>query len=239
MLKLTVRVLAIAVLTLLPVTASAGTSPWGWLDKLSGPGPFDANGRLFLPVPINKTVHDPNDRDSDRIFKFAKTLDERRLYVVFETARFTGETNPSFAGAVNISTLQGVLFVHPDAWRTKPGDAPTPLSALDLGAGFGLYRFSGAGVISDGHADGAFWRGAIPVRIRFTPSELFVRQLMKSRWRNGLAVFSYMIGWDVLPGSFDTADFVVTAAGAGYHSSGNAPFTCGVIIDITPVLFRR
>jgi hypothetical protein len=227
--KRLVGVLALGVLLWLPATAHA-SNPLGWLDKLSGPGPFDANGRLFLPVPVTTT--------KDGVRAFADGIDERRLYVVFETARFTGETNPNFVGAVNITTMQGVVFLHPEGWRNAK--EPSALSALDVGAGFGLYRFSGAGVISDGKPDGASWRGVIPIRIRLTPSELFARQLKAkhSRWRNGLAVFSYMIGWDVIPGTFDATDFVVSPSNAGYHSSGNAPFTCGIIVDITPVLFK-
>ena len=228
--RLVFGTLVLGFFLLYPATARA-TSGWGWLDKLSGPGPFDANGRLFLPVPGTKT--------KDGVRAFAKGIDERRLYVVFETARFTGETNPDFVGAVNITTLQGVVFLHPEGWRNAK--EPSALSALDVGAGFGLYRFSGAGVISDGRPDRAFWRGVIPIRIRLTPSELFARQLKHSKnpnWRNGLAVFSYMIGWDVIPGTFDATDFVVPPSNAGYHSSGNAPFTCGVIVDITPVLFK-
>jgi hypothetical protein len=227
--KLMIRALLLAtVALLLPGSAWAGTSPWGWLDKLSGPGPFTANGRLFVPVPITTT------KSRDKIVTFGEGLDDRRVYVVFETARFTGETNPNFAGAVNITTLHGVVFVHPGGWR-KP---KSPLSAFDFGAGLGLYRFSGAGVISDGAADGAFSRGAIPLRLRLTPSELAAGRL-SPKWRNGLAVFSYMIGWDLLPGTFSGHQFVLTSKGAGYHSSGNAPFTCGLIIDITPVLFGR
>ena len=154
---------------------------------------------------------------------------------MFETARFR-RVEPDFIGAVNISTLQGIVFLHPGGFKN---DTKSPLGALDFGAGLGAYRFSGAGVISDGHADGAFWRTAIPVRIRLTPSELFARQIKSTKWRNGLAVFSYMIGWDVLPGTFDGTDFVVSPKGAGYKSTGNAPFTCGLIIDVTPVFFGR
>jgi hypothetical protein len=226
--RLVFGMFAVGLFLLNPATARA-SSPWGWLDKLSGPGPFDANGRLFLPVPGTTNT-------KDGIVAFAHGIDERRLYVVFETARFTGETNPNFVGAVNITTLQGVVFLHPEGWRNAT--EPSALSALDVGAGFGLYRFSGAGVISDGKPDGAFWRGVIPIRIRLTPSELFANKLKGSRWRNGLAVFSYMIGWDVIPGTFDTTDFVVPPSNPGYHSSGNAPFTCGIIVDITPVLFK-
>jgi hypothetical protein len=232
MARLTMRMAMVAMLLALPAAADA-SSPWGWLDKLSGPGPFDANGRLFVPVPITKT------KTGDRIFTVGDGIDQRQLYVVFETARFTGETNPNFAGAVNISTLQGVLFVHPAGFLHGKDADTSPVGALDFGAGFGLYRFSGAGVISDGKADGAFWRGAIPLRIRLTPSELFAGRIKGTKWRNGLAVFSYMIGWDVLPGTFDDSDFVVSPAGAGYHSSGNAPFTCGLIIDVTPVFFHK
>lgn len=234
MLKPCARALVVLTALSIPATAHA-TSPWGWLDKLSGPGPFDANGRLFVPVPITPRRPDKSGHKRS-IFGVGDNLDERRLYVVFETARFTGETNANFVGAVNITTLQGVVFVHPVGFGD---DTKSPLGALDFGAGFGVYRFSGAGVISDAKPDGAFWRGAIPIRIRLTPSELVAGRITSSKWRNGLAVFSYMIGWDVLPGTFDTTDFVVSAKGRGYRSSGNAPFTCGLIIDITPVFFGK
>jgi hypothetical protein len=232
--KLLTRALAAVALLLLASMPAHASSPWGWLDKLSGPGPFDANGRLFLPIPITTTRPRPGTPGS--IVGVGDSLDERQLYVVFETARFTGETNPNFVGAVNITTLQGVVFLHPAGFQK---DTRSPLGALDLGAGLGAYHFSGGGVIGDGHADGAFWRTAIPVRIRLTPSELFARHIKSTKWRNGLAVFSYMIGWDVLPGTFDTTDFVVSPKGAGYESTGNAPFTCGLIIDVTPVFFGR
>jgi hypothetical protein len=231
MVKLTTRALVVTMVLAWPGLAQAG-SPWGWLDKLSGPGPFDANGRLFLPIPLTKT------RTKDRILTVGDGIDDRQVYVVFETARFTGQTNPDFVGAINITTLQGVVFVHPAGYLEKNAET-SPLNALDFGAGFGLYRFSGAGVKSDGQPDGAFWRGAIPLRIRLTPSELFADRLRGSKWRNGLAVFSYMIGWDVLPGTFDDSDFVVSASKQGYRSSGHAPLTFGVIIDVTPVFFRR
>jgi len=232
--KLLTRALAAAVVLLLAPVSAHASSPWGWLDKLSGPGPFDANGRLFLPMPITTTR--PRAGNPRSIFGVGDSLDDRRLYVVLETTRFTGETNPNFVGAVNITTLQGIVFLHPAGFKN---DTKSPLGALDLGAGLGAYHFSGAGVIGDGRPDGAFWRTAIPVRIRLTPSELFARQIKSTKWRNGLAVFSYMIGWDVLPGTFDSTDFVVSPKGAGYKSTGNAPFTCGLIIDVTPVFFGR
>lgn len=232
--KLFIRALAAGVVLLLTTLPASAASPWGWLDKLSGPGPFDANGRLFFPVPITTTKPLPGKRAS--IFTVGDSLAERRVYVVFETARFTGETNPNFVGAVNITTLQGVVFLHLAGYQDDP---KSPVNALDFGAGLGAYRFSGAGVIGDGRPDGAFWRTSIPLRIRLTPSELFARQIKSTKWRNGLAVFSYMIGWDVLPGTFDATDFVVSHAGAGYKSSGNAPFTCGLIIDVTPVFFGK
>lgn len=236
MAKLIARALVLVTLLLAPCAPARASSPWGWLDKLSGPGPFDANGRVFLPVPITTTRTQSETAKKKSIFVFGDSIHERRIYTVLETTRFTSETNPSFVGAVNITTLQGVVFVHPAGFDD---DKTSRLGFLDLGAGVGLYRFSGAGVISDGKPDGSFWRGTIPLRIRLTPSELFAKELPSAKWRNGLAVFSYMLGWDVLPGTFDTTNFVVSSAGAGYRSSGHAPFTCGIIFDITPVLFSK
>ena len=210
--------------------AAGASSPWGWLDKLSGPGPFDANGRLFLPCPSPRRGRAAGSSPSGTGSISGSCMSCSR------PRGSHGETNPNFVGAVNITTLQGVVFLHPAGFQK---DTRSPLGALDLGAGLGAYHFSGAGVIGDGHADGAFWRTAIPVRIRLTPSELFARHIKSTKWRNGLAVFSYMIGWDVLPGTFDTTDFVVSPTGAGYKSTGNAPFTCGLIIDVTPVFFGR
>jgi hypothetical protein len=212
------------------LSTRADASGWGWLDKLSGPGPFD--GKFLVNVPIPCTALG-QDRWAGCVPKDPFDL---KFYATLEIDRWNSQANPLFTpDDVDITAWQVVGFVP---LTNIPGARKHAfMYAFDVGAGLGAYRFSGAGVRgSDGQSNGAFSRLVIPLRLTFTPSELFATKYTRRRVRTLLAIASFHVGADIVPGTFDNTDFF---GPPGYSVSGSVLKTAAFIIDLTPLLARR
>jgi hypothetical protein len=197
------RVLTVGVLL---VFASGTTAPaeagswWGWLDKLSGPGPFDPKGAASATCAFG--------HESSGYLCFPNNPLDVRYYTTLELARWSAPANQDFPKPVDLFTAQGIFYI-PVA-NLKRNRKPSPLNAVDVGAGVGYYRFSGAGVRKSSGADGGVRsRLSIPIRLRFVPGELFagLYKEPRSNARIFWSAFSYQFGFDGIPGSFDSTDF--------------------------------
>lgn len=203
---------------------------WGWLDKLSGPGPFrpefpllavdcaignEGNLRFCLPKPD-------------------KPLD-LKLYVTVEIAKWKapGDPNGSFKKDVNLFATQGVVYL-PLANLSKDSNT-SRLHVADVGVGLGVFWFSGEGVKdSSGNEGGLRTRLTVPVRLKITPSELFAPELNKKlRWRLALSGIYVRTGFDGVPGAFSDKDFF---GPAGYRSESSFLGTYGLEIDALRII---
>ena len=224
-------VVVAAVLMAMSVPAQA-RGRWGWLDKLSGPGPF------YPGVPgFAFTVCAVGQEPSETPCFPTKDPLELKFYTAVEIADWHADANQLFTRDVNLFTFQGVFYV-PLINLPKVGKVDA-LHAFDLGAGIGVYRFSGPGVKdASGHEGGHRSRVSIPLRLRFTPSELAASRYKSQRWRHVLSGFYFRVGFDGLPGSFDEDDFV---APPGYAVKSSFLDTGAVVIDVFRIYdgFRR
>jgi hypothetical protein len=180
-----------------PVEAAAW---WGWLDKLSGPGPFDSRGAASASCPIGG--------DSGGYLCFPNDPLDVKYYAALELAWWNAPGEGDFPNPVDLFTAQGVFYV-PLA-NLRQNRKPSPLNSLDVGMGLGYYRFSGVGVKkSNGAEGGVRSRLSIPIRLKFTPAELLagLYKEPRSNARIFWSAFSFQFGFDGLPGSFDSRDF--------------------------------
>jgi hypothetical protein len=199
----------VRILALLGLLAAAGARPaeaawWGWLDKLSGPGPFDPRGAVSATCAFSG--------DSGGYLCFPNDPLDARYYVALELAWWNAPENVDFPKPVDLFTAQGALYV-PLA-NLKRDRKPSPLNAFDVGMGLGYYRFSGAGVRkSDGRENGVRARLSSPIRLKFIPGELFAGAYKEPRSNARIfwSAFSYQFGFDGIPGSFDSRDFFAPA----------------------------
>jgi len=199
--RLGVALLVLGLTLLVPRDALA---LWGWIEQLSGPGPF-YNSSEFLVGQLLCVVRDSESGEStvvsllngDSQSRIACLTDggvPRKRVRAWVTAEFSfgrSDHNELFGTAEDQKSLQvGYLGV-------KPLMFVRALKAFDVGAGVGFNHFSGhdpAGQPYD------FWKTSIPVRLYVTPA----RFLDKAYW---LRAFFYGAQVDFYPGGFDAADF--------------------------------
>jgi hypothetical protein len=221
--RLVAHVVIVAAVLLATSAPAHARGPWGWLDKLSGPGPFypGVPGFSFTPCAVGQ------EPSLTPCFPTEKPL-ELKFYASIEIADWHADANQDFTRDVNLFTLQGVFYV-PLINLPKVGKFG-PMHAFDVGAGIGMYRFSGAGVKdSSGQEGGHRSRVSIPLRLRITPSELAASRFKSKKWRHVLSGFYFRVGFDGLPGSFDEDDFV---APADYAVESSFLDTGAVVIDV-------
>jgi hypothetical protein len=219
-------VVVAAVLMAMSVPAQA-RGRWGWLDKLSGPGPFYPHVPLFTVTPC-AVGQEPNPNPC---FPTNRPLD-LKFYTTIEIAKWHADTNHLFTRDVDLWTLQGIFYVPlinvPNIGKFAP------MHAFDVGAGIGVYSFSGPGVKdSSGQEGGRRSRVSIPIRLRFTPSELAASHFKSQKWRLGLSAFYFRVGFDGLPGSFDESDFF---SPPGYAVESSFLDTGAVVIDVLRIV---
>jgi hypothetical protein len=168
-----------------PVPASAGALEdiIAYLQGMSGPGPY--NG-LVLSGEIACFGRDR------RAIGPCRSRDGVKTYVVLEKGWWNDKPNPNFVGNAYVHTYSVVAYV------------PVPkVRGLDIGAGFGVYRISGAAI-----QDPPLWRTSIPIRIRAVPSEFFASKLEDHpQLRAVLRSITYHFGWDILPQGFEPDSF--------------------------------
>ena len=76
--KLLTRALAVAVVLLLAPLSAHASSPWGWLDKLSG-GPLRRERSVVPPDPITTTRPRPGNHKASSASATASTSDDCRV----------------------------------------------------------------------------------------------------------------------------------------------------------------
>ena len=159
---------ALAVLGVILAPARADAS-WGWLEKLSGPGPFMG---LAYTVPIGCLYRE--DPQSQPHFRPALL---RPDCVVPEKAKkdpapvkllFGVDIQYLTAGAgdnpLQYASGGAVPGVH--LWQVIPAVAVPVHPALSVGVGFGFAHFSTTGDVESSFSTGVFH----PLRLTFTPA---------------------------------------------------------------------
>jgi hypothetical protein len=191
-------VLVVLCVIALPRSTAAGGSIMdiiAWLDELSGPGPF--NGWV-----ASVDVYCPSVTGSGPTRQSRCSPDGTRWSVAFEAGWWNDKPRPDVDGNVYLRVYQGVIYVP---LRVITRSDRERLSTIAIGAGVGLYRFSGAAT-----NNAPLWRVSLPLRVKLVPSELLgKRQWLRQhpRLRLLLSVPYFRAGLDVLPQSFDAADF--------------------------------
>jgi hypothetical protein len=111
-----------------------------------------------------------------------------------DPARYSGDTS------LKSFELIAYLPVH-SLFRTEVNRVTR---ATDVGAGVGFYKLTGATV-----HDPDYVRGAVPLRVRLLPSELFFGNDSKKnpKLRRALQALQVRAGWDFLPGTISSASF--------------------------------
>jgi hypothetical protein len=239
-----IRLVPLVFLFLLAVARPASAQWWWltWLDELSGPGPYHGP---ILPI---------------EIYCFGKkvtNLDEIKVMQQQQGGTSTFQVPPGACKADRSNTLL-TLQLEMGFWDDDPdpdrytGDtslksfeliAYLPVHSLfkteinrftratDLGAGIGFYKLSGQTV-----RDPDYVRGAIPVRVRLLPSELFFGKDAKPnpKLRRALQALQVRAGWDFLPGTITSASFNGLPNG---ESSNEFVFTFGVQYDLGTLIW--
>ena len=175
-----------------PLPAAAGDI-WdiiAYIHELSGPGPFHHAGG-----PLGIYGFEVFCRDDDGSPSPVCTTERKdvRFYALLELGWLNDkprDDNPiRFDGNVFLRTYQLVAYVPGQkiaGLRSIPGLA----NGLDLGAGFGLYHFTGAAVTEE-----SLWRISIPLRARFTPSEFWANSDYLQRRRSTAAARAAALGY--------------------------------------------
>jgi hypothetical protein len=191
--------------------ASPASADWwediiAYLQGMSGPGPY--NGYV-LSAELACFGRDRNQAGPCR------SRESVRAYIVLEKGWWNDDIeNPNFVGNTYIHAYQFITYFPIEKLR-----------AVDLGAGFGLYRISGAAV-----QDPPLWRATIPLRVRVVPSEFFADKLTNHpKGRAWLSAFTYHIGWDWIPEGFSNTTFF---GPPDYDPDDHALFTNAFTIDV-------
>jgi len=207
---------------------------WGWLDKLSGPGPFEPDTILPDFTIVTLKVNDEGEKDP-LVRRWFNRPDSRQLYLVLELSDWKSNPRPDFQLPVDLQFYNAVFYVSPARLGHCAADCRSRLlSAFDVGVGIGIARLSGDGVKdSNGEQDGSFRRAAVPFRLKFTPAELFPAEKRGTALHRSVSTLSYSVGTTLMTGTFDGTRFV---APPNYHSSnpflGYRSFT----IDVTALI---
>ncbi len=234
----TLRAIGLIVLVLVGTAhrAEAG-SWWEYIDRLSGPGPFFALTRASIPVspPYRKDVP---KIELERGDFYVEGLDARRLYGVVEIANWDAQANAKFPDEINLWAIQAVAYV--------PLEPKLKLRGVDVGAGFGIFWFKGAGVTRNSKpgknpsdpATGSFVTPVVPLRLKFTPSEVLRtvgHHKLPARARKVLSLLQYSLGAVYVPGTFDNTHFYSPVL---FKTHEHLLFTHGFVLDLTGLLFN-
>jgi hypothetical protein len=146
---------------LVPARAEAG---WGWLEKLSGPGPFMG---LAYTVPIGCYTDDfkpalwrpdctPPDNGRD-------PQDPKRVKLLFGVDI---QYLTAGAGDNSLQYASGHAVPGVRLWQVIPAVAVPVHPALSVGVGLGFAHFSTRGGVQSGFSTAVFQ----PLRLTFTPA---------------------------------------------------------------------
>jgi len=169
---------------------------WGWIEQLSGPGPFRPAiqlpfDRLLCVVSdgTSRTVQSVAASDTDAAAACAKDDPTRvKAFVSLEVPFATSAENVLFPNESRLGTHQVTLYAF------RPVFFFRALPSVDVGAGIGWNHFSGDDFQ-------AFSRVSIPLRARIIPAGLFSRESTRGR-----AIYLSLQA-DLFPQQFTNVDF--------------------------------
>ena len=209
--RLNIALLVFGLSLLMPRDALA---LWGWIEQLSGPGPFTHSseflvGQLVCVENGNREQKVVSIFNGDRQARVNCLTDSGRrrdsrgfVWVTAELSFGRSDHNDLFGAARDQKSLQvGYLGVKPQVF-VRPGftnneSVNRVLNVFDVGAGIGLNHFSGHDLAGQSYD---LWKTSIPVRLYVTPARL----LDKAYW---LRALFYGAQVDFYPGGFNAADF--------------------------------
>lgn len=213
-----------------PGTAYAQGGGRGWLERLSGPGPFEGGSYELRVVCF---FEDSKDELSDLKWLWQTTFVEGepqprscwrdtnsklKAYVLVGTDWFTSQENHLLPPGTDADFSEVRLRTLRPAFMLRLH------STLDAGVGFGLNWFSG-------DAFDSFFRASFqPIRVVWTPLAAFGNK----PWTRVLRV---PVDATVFGGTFTNEDF--GARGSDFSERGEWLWSTGVIIDIGSFLTRR
>ena len=215
---------AVAGMVLNAVPAEAGI--WGWLERLSGPGPFDQRfahigvralcpPRLFVRTPPAKEKD-----DTSGLFRPSSASGATCFYV--DRAGFVSR-NDAFVGGTS------------DITATVWGFGVTTLMVrwLEVGAGMGVASFNVSAT------------DVTATRLTLTPGRLVLRParlvcpdgcgIKDPKWRGALDVFKVYFKTDVMLGTLQSKDFGVTG---NFREKYDAVSSWGLLLDLSEVFSR-
>ena len=191
------------------VEAQDGKRWWGWLERLSGPGPFQVDPSPTMLLEFDRLICGNDEGEIGSAYSIGHlrnpiatraelcgVRDTPRWFLSFHVSPVTNEdieSQPADWGATTLTRSFFVAYVRP---------LPTPM--LHLGAGAGVYHFNGVGngALPDDYTN---YEAVIPVRVRLTPfailspDNVLLGNLSRSFYWEG--------GWDFVPGPIDAAEF--------------------------------
>lgn len=192
------------------VEAQDGKRFWSWLERLSGPGPFEVDPSPKMLLEFDRLLCRSGEGEVSSAFsggnigdltgdgvKPCGVFDTPKWFVSFNVSPLTNENTedqPANWGTTSLTRSLFMVYVRP---------LKTPV--VHLGAGAGMYYLNGSG--SGDRADERYksYQAAIPVRVRLTPfaflapSNRLLRNLSRSFYWEG--------GWDFLPGPIEADQF--------------------------------
>jgi hypothetical protein len=217
-------VIAGIVMSAVPAEASF----WGWLERLSGPGPFEPTStaiglRGWCPAFLD--LRQPaNEAALATLFKRLPPRTHRgATCFYFDNASFVSR-NDAFVGGT--SDVNAKVF--------GAGITTLIFEWLELGVGMDVAHFrverTKASVTRP-----TFTAGRVVVR----PARIFCPErkcsVQKKKWRT-LDVFKYYYKTDVIFGTLRSRDFGVAG---NFREKGDAVSSRGILIDISEMFGRR
>jgi len=202
----------LAVLVGMPISAVAQGGGAGWIERFSGPGPWDGWEFHYPFACIAKPTASQGTQTKQvnevKLFNgcFDPKFEVPSWWFEVEYGRYNSEDDP----------LVNNTDVHLDRVEVR---ATTPVSStggiVELGFGAGAYRFSGDGF--------DFWKVALPVRLAVLPLNRIERF---GRWGS---VFQLWGKGTFVAGRLSGDDFGVPAS--GFNENWEFVFSGGIIID--------
>ncbi len=208
------RVFAACILALMIATPAHAIRWLTWIDELSGPGPFDGYVLTGEVLCVGTLTDDDVQRlrsGGDGTLTHIRWCEPDRqntaMALVVEFGRWSDKNRPGgrYEGLTQL-TVGEVIAYFPLHRVFGKAVRPNPWSrSVELGAGLGFFAFSGSTV-----QENEWWRAAIPLRVRFMPSELFFSQSdSRSRAerlrRRLLQALQIRAGFDFIPGRMEFA----------------------------------
>jgi hypothetical protein len=213
----------IASVTLLGVLmlGAPAEANWGWLEKISGPGPFKAQipGLVAPIVCIDGADYRPN------LLYCRRSNEDPRGYVGFEFQTWKSIENVLFVPDPRASSVQVRIVDFRTNLMIRLHDA------FDVGLGAGFHRFSGPSF-------DAFWRMSVePARASIAPLMLFG----DDEWRRFLKID---VGATRFRGEFTDDDFCTPPACTPgvqtmpFSAEGEYLWRSSVVLDFSAFLRR-